>query len=152
MLALMFVALSIGFARAETLSYGSRAGMEVTVVSKEGLGTPLAKIVTKHTKANATAFCREYVGKVTPKCVAEEMKSQLIPIIEANCQTGKFTTIAGGRYHFAGVNNRYDPTEGTSPKFIIYQVGEKEPLEAFSATGYDVALDQFKALCPNRFR
>jgi hypothetical protein len=39
-----------------TIAYGSRAGMEVTVVSMEGLDTAHAVIRTKHTRENAIAF------------------------------------------------------------------------------------------------
>lgn len=136
-------------ARAETLYYGSRAGMVVTVVKKSNIGTTHAKIVTKHTKANATAFCREYVQKVTPKCIADELKVQLLPEISANCKTGKFTTLYGQGYQFKGPNPDYDPT-GTGTEYLLTEVGSNEPLDGSSASGYDVALDQFKALCPNQ--
>lgn len=50
-------------ALAETLAYGSRVGMEVTVVSKSDIGSAHAAITVKHTKANAVAYCRDYIGK-----------------------------------------------------------------------------------------
>ncbi|MDX8437111.1 hypothetical protein RFN25_27160 [Mesorhizobium abyssinicae] len=138
-----------GAAKAETLYYGSRAGMEVTVVSKSNIGSTHAKILTRHTKENATAFCRDYVQKVTPKCIADELKVELQPEISANCKTGRFTTLYGQGYQFAGPNPQYDPT-GTSTEYLLTEVGSQEPLDGSSASGYDVALDQFKALCPNR--
>ncbi|SFU22565.1 hypothetical protein [Mesorhizobium sp. YR577] len=136
-------------AKAETLYYGSRAGMEVTVVKKSNIGTTHAKIVTKHTKENATAFCREYVQKVTPKCIADELKVQLLPEISANCRTGNFMTLYGQGYQFLGPNADYDPT-GMSTEYLLVELDSKEPLDGSSASGYDVALGQFKALCPNR--
>ncbi|BCH05737.1 hypothetical protein MesoLj131b_77360 (plasmid) [Mesorhizobium sp. 131-2-5] len=146
------VLLLIGTAaHAETLYYGSRAGMEVTVVSKSNIGSTHAKIGTKHTKANATAFCREYVGKVTPKCVADELKVELLPEISANCQTGKFITLNGQGYQFLGANPQYDPTGGGT-EYLLTDAGGGDPLDGTSASGYDVALDQFRALCPNRAR
>lgn len=45
--------------------YGSRAGMQVSVVSLSGLDTANAVIRTKHTRKDAIAFCRDYVQKVT---------------------------------------------------------------------------------------
>ncbi|NTF83984.1 hypothetical protein [Rhizobium rhizogenes] len=138
-------------AHAETLYYGSRAGMEVMVVKKSNIGSTHAKIAVKHTKENATAFCREYVQKVTPECIANEMKVQLLPEISANCRTGKFTTLHGQGYQFRGPNPDYDPT-GTSTECLLEEVGSNVPLNGSSASGYDVALDQFKALCPNRVR
>jgi hypothetical protein len=46
-----------------TIYYGSRAGMQVSVISVEGLNTSRAIIRTKHTREDATAFCRDYVGR-----------------------------------------------------------------------------------------
>lgn len=110
--------------------------MEVTVVKKSNIGTTPAKIVTKHTKANATAFCREYVQKVTPKCIADELKVELMPEISANCKTGKITTLNGQGYQFLGPNADYDPT-GMSTEYLLVEVGSNEPLDASSASGYD---------------
>lgn len=146
----MLLVLS-GGAQAETLYYGSRAGMEVTVVKKSNIGSTHARILTEHTRENATAFCREYVLKVTPKCIADEMKVQLLPEISANCRTGKFTTFSGQGYQFRGTNPDYDPT-GMSTEYLLVDVGGGQPLDGTSASGYDVALGQFKALCPNRVK
>jgi hypothetical protein len=147
--AIAALAFSTAAAHAETLYYGSRAGMEVTVVRKLNIGSTHAKIRVKHTKANATAYCREYVGKVTAQCVADELKVQLLPEISANCKTGKFITLFGQGYRFLGANPQYDPT-GDATEYLIVEAGSAEPLEGYSATGYDVALEQFKVLCPNR--
>ncbi|MBY5747344.1 hypothetical protein HFO28_27755 [Rhizobium leguminosarum] len=136
-------------AQAETLYYGSRAGMEVTVVKKSNIGSTHAKIVTKHTRENAIAFCRDYVQKVTPKCIADELAVELDLEIAAKCKTGKFTTLNGQGYQFKGPNEVYDPTE-MNTEYVLVEVDTNEPLNGSSASGYDVALDQFKALCPNR--
>ncbi|CAM5775544.1 hypothetical protein LMIY3S_05077 [Labrys miyagiensis] len=149
-LALSALLLGAGSAaHAETLFYGSRSGMLVTVVKKLNLGTTHARIVTKHTRENATAFCREYILKVTPKCIADTLNTQLLPEISANCETGKFTTLGGQNYQFIGPNPQYDPT-GDSTEYRMVEMGNSEPLDGSSASGYDVALGQFKALCPNR--
>lgn len=137
-------------AQAETLYYGSRAGMLVTVVKKSGIGTTHAKITTKHTRENATAYCRDYVLEVTPECIAEELKVKLRGEITANCKTGKFTTLYGQGYRFLGRNPQY--VEGTTTEYLLVEAGSKEPLDGSMASGYDVALGQFKALCPNRMR
>ena len=60
-----------------TIYYGSRAGMVVDVVSVSGLSTANAMIRTRHTRANATAFCREYVGKITADCIRDELAAPL---------------------------------------------------------------------------
>ena len=139
-------------AQAETIYYGSRAGMEVTVVKKSNIGTTHAKILTKHTKANATAFCREYAQEVTPECIAEEMAQELLPEISANCKTGKFMTLYGLGYQFLGANPNYKPTVGGGPEYLLVTADNKEPLDGSAASGYYQAIDQFKALCPNRAR
>ncbi|WP_204322543.1 hypothetical protein, partial [Streptococcus pneumoniae] len=77
----------------------------------------------------------------------------LTPTIEANCSTGKFTTLAGSGYQFIGSNPRFDPTDSSeNPAFLIAPVDEKEPLKDYANTGYVTVLEQFKALCPGRLR
>lgn len=138
-------------AAAETIYYGSRAGMVMTVVQKSNLNSTHAKITTKHTRENATAFCREYVQKVTKKCIADTLAGgkDLRTDISANCKTGKFITLYGGGYQFLGANPHYDPT-GISTEYLIVEVGQKKPLDGSMASGYPVAFEQFKALCPKR--
>lgn len=36
-----------------------------------------------------------------------------------------------------------------STEYLLVEAGDGEPLDGTSASGYDVALEQFKALCPN---
>lgn len=136
-------------AQAETIFYGSRAGEEVTVVDKSDIDTAEAKITARLTKANAMAYCREYVQKVTRKCVSDTMKTELQPQITANCETGEFNTFYGQGYKFQGRNPDYDAA-GTRTEFLLVEAGGSEPLDGSSASGYDVALGQFKALCPKR--
>jgi hypothetical protein len=138
-------------AAAETIYYGSRAGMVVTVVKKSNIGSTHAKITVKHTRDNAIQFCREYVQKVTEKCIKDNLAEGrgLMPEISANCRTGKFTTFYGQGYVFRGPNPDYDPT-GISTEYLLFQVGEQEPLDGSMASGYPVELEQFKALCPKR--
>lgn len=136
-------------AQAETIFYGSRAGEEVTVVEKSDIGSADARITARLTKANAIAYCREYVQKVTRKCVSDTMKIELQPDITANCEAGTFKTFYGQDYRFNGKNPDY-ATAATGTEFLLVEAGGNEPLDGSSASGYDVALGQFKALCPNR--
>ena len=71
-------------ADAKTLYYGSRAGMEVTVVKTSGIGSSHARILTRHTRQNAIGYCRDYVGKVTEDCISRELKTALHLEITAN--------------------------------------------------------------------
>lgn len=132
-----------GTAFSETIGYGSRAGMEVTVLSKTGIGTEAAIIQTKHTKENAISFCREYVEKITDRCIEEELSVRLKPNISANCQTGAFTDFFGAKFKFIGKNS------GGDPEFaILDKSGQK--LDGSSASGYPTNLEIYKALCPIR--
>ena len=146
-----FVLATGGAVHAETLYYGSRAGMEVTVVKKSNIGSTHAKIKVKHTRENAIAFCRDYVQQVTPECINEELKVELADEISANCKTGKFSTLVFAGYVFKGPNPNYDPTdEVTYTEYLLVDVSTGEIIGGSMADGYDVALDQFKAMCPNR--
>jgi len=136
-------------AGAKTLDYGSRAGMEVTIVKKTGIGSSHASIVTKHTRQNAIGFCRDYVGEVTEECIAKELRTPLHLEITADCKTGKFTTFYGGKMLFQGRNKGTDVTTD----YLITSIDDDNAvLDGSGASGYDYTLEQFKALCPNRVR
>lgn len=137
--ALCVLALTCAATHAETLAYGTRAGMDVTVVKKSNIGTAHAKILTRHTRANATAYCRDYVGKVTERCIADELKVKLLPEISADCKTGKFNTLYGYRYRLLGPNPQYDPNGG-STEYLLVEQGSSEPLDGSGASSYDVTL------------
>jgi hypothetical protein len=127
--------------------YGSRAGMHVSVVSVSGLDTARAVIRTKHTREDATAFCREYVGKVTSTCVKQTLdETRINDEITGDCTRGTFVDFRGYRYRFDGPNK--DPE--MSAKYRIVSVATGEVADGSSASGYDVAIDIYKALCPSR--
>ncbi|RUU02988.1 hypothetical protein EOD23_18880 [Mesorhizobium sp. USDA-HM6] len=134
-------------ADAKTLYYGGRAGMEVTIVKKSGIGTSHAKVLTKHTRQNAIGFCRDYVGKVTEDCIAKEMKAPLHLEITADCKSGKFTTFHGANMLFQGRG-----PAGSATDYLITDTDENVVLDGSGASGYDYTLEQFKALCPNRVK
>jgi hypothetical protein len=148
----------VGSAQAETLYYGSRVGMEVTVVKKTGIDTTRAKITVEHTRENAIAFCRDYVGEVTEDCIKEELALELNSEIAANCKTGKFTTLHSRAvislgYQFLGPNPDYDPTGySNTPEFLIVDLETNEPLGDSMASGYYTVLGQFAAMCPSRVK
>ena len=133
-------------AAAGKIYYGSRAGMQVSVVSMSGLDTSRALIRTKHTREDAVAFCREYVGKVTPECVREELQTPLNDEISADCVRGTFVDFRGNRYRFAGLNK--DPN--VDAKYRIISLPSGEVANGSSASGYPVNIDIFRALCPSR--
>jgi uncharacterized protein len=131
----------------ETLPYGSRAGMEVTIVSKQGLDTDDALIKVKHTRENATAFCREYLNEVTEKCISDTLKIELNTQIYAVCKLGHFGTVNGERFIFLGRADRAAIAEGW-PEYIILDQKTQSRLSGDMASGYSIALMQFQAMCP----
>ena len=128
-----------------TINYGSRLGMQVTVTSMRGIGTSRAVIEAEHTREDATAFCREYVQKVTPKCIDDELAVEIGGELSANCQSGEFETLTGDELIFKGVSKTEDMAD-----YVIAVKNSGEVLDGSSASGYPVVLDQFLALCPNR--
>ena len=126
--------------------YGSRAGMTVTVVSMSGLDTARAVIRTKHTREDAIGFCREYVQKVTPSCIREEMDVRLNDEISANCPRGEFVDFQGNRYRFAGPSRDKD----SMAKYRLISLPSGEEADGSSASGYPTNMSLFKALCPTK--
>lgn len=57
----------------DTIDYGSRAGMEVSVLGMEGRDTAHASIRFRHTRDNAIAYCRDYVRAVTEECIRDAL-------------------------------------------------------------------------------
>ena len=129
----------------ELIYYGSRIGMQVTIISKSGIDTAQAVIRTKHTRENAITFCREYVGRVTERCIRDALATPLRDAITANCRTGHFTNFWGERMQFEGPNRR---SSGGNAKFVIRKLETGEILDGSSASGYGTSLGAFSALCP----
>ncbi|TPL97160.1 hypothetical protein FJ960_24540 [Mesorhizobium sp. B2-3-11] len=134
-------------AGAATLYYGSRVGMELTIVKKSGIGSTHAGILARHDRRKARVYC-EYGHDFTEECIDAEMQAPLHFEITANCKTGEFTTFYGAKMLFQGRNKGTDVTTD----YRITAVDEKVVLDGSGASGYDYTLDQFKALCPNRVR
>lgn len=127
------------------INYGSRVGMTVTVASMSGLDTANATIRTKHTRSDAIAFCREYIGKVSERCIRGEMATRLNDEITANCPAGVFTDFYGTKYQFKGENPNRAETE---PKYLLIDLTSGDVADGSSASGYATNLRIFQALCP----
>lgn len=125
--------------------YGPRQGQTVSIVSTRGLGTADAVIRVRHTRADAVAFCRDFVGRVTEACVREELATSLSDEVKGNCVTGVFTAVGGGRYQLIGRN------QGTAaPHFQVMDLDAGEALDDSTQSGYTVVLGVYDALCPGR--
>ncbi|MBY3483340.1 lysozyme inhibitor LprI family protein [Rhizobium laguerreae] len=136
--------------RKDKVYYGTRAGMQVSVVSRSGIDTPRAVIQIEHRREDAVAFCRDYVLKVTDQCIQDELAVDLQNKFTGDCKTGRFTTITGQTYVFFGRNTATDA--GIGNDFVVIDPDTNEPLDGSMASGYPEAIDQFKELCPAKVR
>jgi hypothetical protein len=135
--------------RLGTIGYGSRAGMEVSIVSAAGIDTEHVVVRTKHTRENAISFCRDYVQNVTEKCISQELAVPLKVEITANCKTGDFSDFHGESFRFLSAN--HDPRTNDMAELAIMHVATGEIADGSSASGYPVNRDIFRVLCPTRF-
>jgi hypothetical protein len=142
----LFLVAAIPAYASGTIFYGSRAGMEVAVISVSGLSTAQAVIHTKHTRENAIVFCREYVGQVTEECIRRELAIPLNDVITANCITGEFTDFHGNRYRFLGPSRKAG--DFTMAKYALMDLRTREIADGSMASGYPTNMGIFKALCP----
>ena len=145
---LLLLTLTTPAVASGTIYYGSRAGMQVSVISIEGLNTSHGIIRTKHTREDAIGFCREYVGKVTEDCIQKELAIPLNDIITANCNTGEFTDFYGSRYKFLGLNHATG--DFVMAKYAIMDLATREVANGSMASGYPVNMGIYRALCPAR--
>lgn len=120
--------------------------MQVSVVSLSGLDTAKAVIKTKHTRKDATAFCRDYVLKVTEGCIRETLDIPLNDEIRGNCLTGVFTDFKGYRHQFRGRARM----SGSMAKYSLIDLNSGQEADGSSASGYGVNMGIFKALCPTK--
>lgn len=129
----------------ELLPYGSRAGMDVTIRKKEGLGTKSAIIYGQLTKQNAKNYCTENGRDNVALCVETYLKeTRLADSIVGNCQTGDFSTFYGDQLRFMGKGRLPDGSRGD----VVINRNNKQTLDGSSASGLSYALEQFRALCP----
>ena len=139
---------SVAASAAGKIYYGSRAGMTVTVVAKSGIDGANAVIRTRHTREDAIGFCREYVGKVTEKCIRDELATTLSDEIKGNCTTGRFTNFFGEDHQFLGeIKPRQ---EDVMAKYAIRNLATGETADGSSASGYPTNMGILRELCPSR--
>lgn len=137
---------ALGQAASERLSYGSRAGMTLTTVSKSGIGTADAVIRVRHTPEDAKAFCVEYMQDDTPGCVRETLAEvKVADRVSGNCAARNWTDMYGDDYAFLGPAKK---SPDTMADYAIRALKTGEILDGSPASGYDVQLEIFRQLCP----
>lgn len=143
-------ALPGGATAQDLLPYGGRIGMNVTIYQRVGIDSADASIRVVHTAANAREYCTLYLHDTSEQCVLDtghEVSSTYAQRIEADCETGTFTSLWGDSYRFGG---RAEAGDGGGWVFEVLPYGER--LDRSLASGYDSVLAQFRALCPARLR
>ncbi|WP_026613522.1 hypothetical protein [Ensifer aridi] len=134
------------------LSYGSRMGMTVTIVAKEGIGTANAVIRIKHTPEDAKVFCVEYLRDPSMRCVRDVIATtKLSDRVTGNCVERTWTDTHGSSYSFHG-SARQSPElmeDGSFSEsdYLIRRDGDERFLPT-SPSSYYEALEVFQALCP----
>ena len=133
------------------ISYGTRAGMSVTIRDKNGIDGDRAVIRVEHTRENAREFCTEYLGDQSEACIDKALREvRIADMLKGNCLTGQFVNLEGQNITFAGVNVDYG-TVPISTEYLLFKAGSRTAMGPEMASGYSVNLDQFQALCPARY-
>lgn len=128
---------------AQRIPYGSRAGMEITVTDRIGVGTSGALIIARLTKADASAYCKQYVGDTSDSCVDKYLaETHLSKSIGANCETGVFMNFYGDKLQVEKVN------PGKSVRYRVTNLKDRTELDGSAASGLSYNLEQFYQLCP----
>lgn len=143
-------ALPAGAQTRDQVAYGTRAGMQVEVVAREGIDTDHAVVRVVHTMADARAFCELYVQDPSEACVTatmDDVAARIRDRIEGDCVTGSFIGLWGSEFRFLGP---LDPPTDLGAVWDFREAGIDGPLDGSTASGYDVVLDQFRAICPGR--
>lgn len=130
--------------KASTLPYGSRAGMEVEIVSASGLDSEHAVIRIRRSPESARAFCRDYAHDQSESCVEDQLAMPLSDMVRANWQRGEFSDLHGHRYKFAGKNAKSTSTA----KYRLIDLASGVEADGTTASGYSTNLAIFRALCP----
>jgi hypothetical protein len=132
----------------DTIDYGPRAGMEVSIVGMEGRDTAHATIRFRHNRDNAIAYCRDYVRNVTEACIRDTLaeETRFKNALTANCETGDFTDFTGVHYRFLGVR----PGAGyfDDDRYLIKDLDTDEMVGTAILSWYLTTLNVYRALCP----
>ncbi|MCA0203278.1 MAG: hypothetical protein LCH92_02970 [Proteobacteria bacterium] len=134
----------------DLVAYGSRAGMEVTILSRQGIDSAAAEVRVAHTPENARAFCTLYVMDPSEACVTAtlaDVAGWVGDRIAGDCTAGVFTGLWGGRMRFLG---RLPARSEFGAEWDFREEGSDTPLDGTTASGYGVVLDQFRSICPAR--
>lgn len=131
------------------VAYGERAGMDATVVSRSGTDTEHASIRAKITPSDRRRYCRESSPR-TPlsECLKWSPFFAGFREIVGDCTSGVFIDMDGRLLRFVGRDPNFGEASPWTTKYAIVQGVDSPPLQAYTVSGYDVAIGNFMALCP----
>ncbi|UIJ85252.1 hypothetical protein LZK77_16170 [Rhizobium leguminosarum] len=128
----------------EKLYYGSKAGMQASVISEKGIGTVKAVLILKHTLVDAKAYCVGYELDYSAACVKRAMAEVHIKEqVSANCKRQTWVDMWGKPFALEGENQ-----SGEMPEYLVRDMTSGRMLDYGMASGYEVELAIFKRLCP----
>lgn len=128
--------------------YGTRAGMHLTTISKEGIGTDKAVIMLKHTLQDAKAFCVNYVQDHSMACVQRIMASVKVgDRVSGNCVKKTWVDMYDRSFTFLG---RARNLGESVAEYAIRDNTNGQILNASMASGYPIQLTIFQQLCPGQ--
>ena len=134
----------------DRIYYGSRAGMHLTTVSKEGIGSASAVIKLKHTPQDAKAFCVQYAQDNSMACVNQTLATvKAGDRVTGNCVKKTWTDMYDRGYAFLGKATKPNQLRA---EYLVKDLSTGEILDGSSASGFDVQLTIFKQLCPGLAR
>src|SRR5258708_15197875 len=130
------------------MDYGSRAGMQVSILDMKGRDTAHAVIRFAHTRDNAISYCRDSLSNVTEPCVQSALDDEkgFKDSLTGNCDTGEFSDFFGGHYRFEGRNPKsgyFGPN-----KYLIVNLADGEIADGSEMSRYLSNLSIYSALCP----
>ncbi|WP_421995849.1 hypothetical protein [Reyranella sp.] len=144
--ALLSAAAALAQPADDRILYGTRAGMQLTTVSKSGIGTAHAVIRVEHTPQDAKAFCVEYVRDPSPACVRETLADvKIADRVSGDCVAKTWTDMFGGRFAFLG---RAKTGSEVMADDAIRDLETGALLDGSPASDYDIELVIFRQLCP----
>ncbi|HXV31494.1 MAG TPA: hypothetical protein VD840_14285 [Sinorhizobium sp.] len=144
----MLPALAARSAMAEDfgkLSYGTRAGQSLTIVSKEGIGTANAVIRLKHTPQDAKNFCVGYLLDYSTRCVQRWLaEKKFADRVTGDCVKRTWTDMYGNKYSFHGSAKQQpeliEQGRFSESDYLVRRNGEEDFFP------FDTEI--FQALCP----
>lgn len=130
--------------------YGSRSGMHLTTIKKEGINSDNAIIYIKHTPKDAKAFCVGYESDYSMDCVHRTLAEvKIADRVYGNCKEKMWVDMYGEKYSLI---RPATPNDNIMADNIIVNVNTNEILDGSSASGYEIQYIIFSQLCPNEVK